>query len=113
MHSDKTTATALTWTATESDKTTAMALTSTATQSDETFSSELASINSEPGSLCQRQEGNASAASSEQVIASGTEWRPRRALAAAQRPVSLTSGRGNLSRLRLKRARLQRARSGR
>ncbi|KOO33881.1 calcium binding hemolysin, partial [Chrysochromulina tobinii] len=48
-------------------KTTATALTSTATQSDETYSSELATINSKPGSLYQRHEGNASAASSEQT----------------------------------------------
>jgi hypothetical protein len=79
-----------------SGKTTATALTSTATQSDETFSSELATINGKSGSLCQRHEGNASAASSEQVIASSTEWRPRRALSPPPRH-----------------ARLQRARSGR
>eukprot|EP00900_Chrysochromulina_parva_P006311 jgi/Chrpa1/15681/Chrysochromulina_OHIO_Genome00019244-RA len=48
-------------------KTTATALTSTATQSDETFSIELATINGNPGSLCQRHERNASAASSEQT----------------------------------------------
>ena len=54
-----------------SGKTTATALTSTATQSDETFSSELATINGKPGSLYQRHEGNASAPSSE-VIASST-----------------------------------------
>ena len=53
-----------------SGKTTATALTSTATQSDETYSNELATINGEPGSLCQHHERNASAASSEQVIAS-------------------------------------------
>jgi len=46
-----------------------MALTSTATQLDETFSSELATID---GS----HEGNAWAASSEQVIANSTERRP-------------------------------------
>ena len=106
MHSGKTTATALTSTATQSDETysselTATALTSTATQSDETYSSELATINSKPGSLNQRHKGNASAASSEQVIANSTKWRPRRALSAAQRPVFLASGRGDLSRLRL------------
>jgi hypothetical protein len=85
-----------------SDKTTATALTSTATQSDETYSSELATINGKPGSLCLRHEGNASAASSEQVIACSTAWRPQRALSEAQRPVSLsTSGRGDLSRLHL------------
>ena len=84
-----------------SDKTTVIALTSTATQSDETYSNELATIDGKPGSLCQHHERNASAASSEQVIASSAEWRPRRALAAAQRPVSLASGRGDLSRLRL------------
>jgi hypothetical protein len=72
-----------------------------AIQSDETFSSELATINGKPGSLCQRHERNASAASSEQVIASSTEWRRQRALYAAQRPVSLASGRGDLSRIRL------------
>jgi hypothetical protein len=59
-----------------SDKTTATALTSKAYLSNETFSSELATINGNPGSLCQRHEGNASAASSGQVIASRTEWRP-------------------------------------
>ncbi|KOO35697.1 domain of subtilisin, partial [Chrysochromulina tobinii] len=48
-------------------QTTATALTSTATQSDETYSCELATINGEPGSLYQRTEGNASAASSEQT----------------------------------------------
>ena len=101
MHSDKTTATALTSTATQSDETPATALISTATQSDETYSSELATINGKPGSLCQRHERNASAASSGQVIASSTERRPQRALSAAQRPVSLTSGRGDLSHLRL------------
>eukprot|EP00900_Chrysochromulina_parva_P002206 jgi/Chrpa1/11987/Chrysochromulina_OHIO_Genome00013526-RA len=53
--------------AVHSDKTTATALTSTATQSDETYSSELATINGKPGSLCLRHEGNASAASSEQT----------------------------------------------
>jgi hypothetical protein len=74
-----------------SDKTTGTALTSTATQSDETYSSVLATINGKPGSLYQRHEGNASAASSEQVITSSTERRPRRALSAAQRPVSLAS----------------------
>ena len=85
-----------------SDKTTAKALNSTATQSDETYSSSLAMINGEPGSLYQRHEGNASAASSEQVIASaGTKWQPWRALSAAPRPVSLASGRGDLSRLPL------------
>ena len=85
-----------------SDKTPATALTSTAYQSDETYSSELATINGKPGSLYQRHERNASAASSEQVIASRTEWRPWRAFFAAQRPVSFsTSGRGDLSRLRL------------
>ncbi|KOO30437.1 hypothetical protein Ctob_015546 [Chrysochromulina tobinii] len=47
--------------------TTATALTSTAIQSDETYSCELATINGEPGSLYQRNEGNASAASSEQT----------------------------------------------
>jgi hypothetical protein len=35
------------------------------------------------------------------VIASSTEWRPQRALFAAQRPVSLASGRGDHSRPRL------------
>jgi hypothetical protein len=75
----------------QSGKTTATALISTATQSDETFSSELATINGKPGSLYQRHERNASAASSEQVIASSTERRPQRALSAAQRPVSLAS----------------------
>ena len=85
-----------------SDKTTATALNSTATQSDETYSSSLAMINGEPGPLYQRHEGNASAASSEQVIASaGTKWRPWRALSATPRPVSLASGRGDLSRLPL------------
>ena len=54
-------------------------LTSTATQSDETFSSELATINGKPGSLYHRHKDNLSAASSEQVIASRTEWRRRRA----------------------------------
>jgi hypothetical protein len=76
-----------------SDKTPATALTSTATLSDETYSCELATIKGKPGSLCQSHERNASAASSEQVIASSTEWRPRN--------VSLASGRGDLSRLRL------------
>jgi hypothetical protein len=80
-----------------SDKTTATALISMATQSDETYSSKLATINGKLGSLYQRNDGNASAASSEQVIASSTEWRPRLALSAAQRPVSLTSGCSNLS----------------
>jgi hypothetical protein len=51
--------------------------------------------------LYQHHKGNASATSSEQVIASSTAWRPRLALSAAQRPVSLASGRGDLSRLRL------------
>jgi hypothetical protein len=74
-----------------SNETTATALNSTATQSDETYSSELATINGEPGSLYQRHERNASAASSEQVIASSTDWRQRHALSAAQRPVSLAS----------------------
>jgi hypothetical protein len=49
---------------------TAKALTSTATQSDESYSSELATIEGEPGLLYQHHEGNASMASSEQVIAS-------------------------------------------
>ncbi len=53
-----------------SDKMTAKALTSTATQSDESYSSELATIEGEPGLLYQHHEGNASMASSEQVIAS-------------------------------------------
>ena len=102
VHSGKTPATALTSTATQSDETPATALTSTAYQSDETYSSELAMINGKPGSLYQRHERNASAASSEQVIASSTEWRPWRAFFAAQRLVSFsTSGRGDLSRLRL------------
>ena len=95
--SDETPATALTSTVCQSDETPATALTSTAYQSDETYSSELATINGKPGSLYQRHEGNASAASSEQVIASSTEWRPRRALSAAQRPVSLASGRAATS----------------
>ena len=82
VHSDKTPATALTSTAYQSDETPATALTSTAYQSDETYSSELATINGKPGSLYQHHERNASAASSEQVIASSTEWRPRRALSA-------------------------------
>jgi hypothetical protein len=68
-----------------------------ATQSDETYSSELATINGKLGSLYQRNDGNASAGSSEQVIASSTAWRPRRAVFAAQRPVSLTSGRAATS----------------
>jgi hypothetical protein len=58
-----------------SDKTTVAALISMATQSDKTYSSELATINGIPGSLYQRHKGNASAASSEQVIASSTERR--------------------------------------
>ena len=97
MHSD----TALTSTATQSDETPATALISTAYQLYETYSSELATIDGKPGSLCQRHEGNASAASSEQVIASSTEWRPRRAFSPARRPASLASGRGDLSTLRL------------
>ena len=96
-HSDETPATALTSTATQSDETPATALTSTAYKSDETYSSELAMIDGKPGSLCQHHERNASAASSEQVIASSTERRPRRALFAAQRPVSLASGRAATS----------------
>ena len=97
VHSGKTTATALTSTATQSDETPATALISTAYQLYETYSSELATIDGKPGSLCQHHERNASAASSEQVIASSAEWRPRRALAAAQRPVSLASGRAATS----------------
>ena len=76
MHSGKTPATALTSTATQSDETPATALTSTAYQSDETYSSELATINGKPGSLYQHHERNASAGSSEQVIACSTAWRP-------------------------------------
>ena len=51
-------------------KTTAASM---AIQSDETYLSKLATINGNPGLLYQRHEGNASAASSEQVIASSTE----------------------------------------
>eukprot|EP00900_Chrysochromulina_parva_P013983 jgi/Chrpa1/22586/Chrysochromulina_OHIO_Genome00022287-RA len=84
-----------------SGKTTATALTSTATQSDETYSSELATINSKPGLLYQRHKGNASAASSEQVIASSTKWRPRRVLSVAQRPSLSPLAARDLSRLSL------------
>ena len=61
-----------------SDETPGKALNLTATQSDKTYSSELATINGKPGSLYHRHKDNLSAASSEQVIASRTEWRRRR-----------------------------------
>jgi hypothetical protein len=76
-----------------SDKTTGTALTQlTATQSDETCSIELATITGKPGSLYQRREGNTSAASSEQVIASaGTECSGRGVLSSPRIGPSLSA----------------------
>jgi len=101
-HSDKTTATALVSTATQSDEKLATALISTAYQSDETFSSSLATINGKPGSLYRRHEGNASAASSEQV--DRQQYRMAAAACSLRRAtarLSHLSPRGDLSRLRL------------